>query len=52
MNKRRNAEPRIRKSAKATEMAKLRTQRRAALRSGNQAEVDRLESILGRMAGM
>jgi hypothetical protein len=52
MNKSRIAEPRIRRSAKATEMAKLRTQRRKALKAGNAQESDRLEGILGRMAGM
>jgi hypothetical protein len=52
MNKSRITEPRVRKSAKSRELTRLRAARKAAERVGNQAEVDRIESILGSRVGM
>jgi hypothetical protein len=52
MNKPRIAEPRIRKSAASRELARLRAARKVAVLAGNQAEVDRIESILTNRVGM
>jgi hypothetical protein len=48
----RTGEPRIRKSPQARKLAALRTARNKAAKLGDQAEVDRLESELGRLTGM
>lgn len=52
MNKPRITQLRVRRSAKAIEMAKLRTQRNLARKTGNVQEANRLEAALGKLAGM